>query len=994
MRTMVAMAMIATAIAASRWDGPERDLALTARGCSARFDGRTGALLGVSDARSAIPLLRGGASGLWQARLRDGTVIRARDCGASDGAHSVQAIRMSASSARFRFKGPDVSVDVQAAIRNASLDLSATVRPIRADLVGFEIPARLTFDARRVRRFVSPSDGNLSVGVAFERGFFMPQSAESPSSWEPRVVGPSAYLRIYGVPLDQRADLDPPVPLNVTDAGRQWLGDAANRIDGSRAVVNRPPGQSSALITLVGSPNGAWLSALGLGRGKVWRIGGGTGPTEAPLVKEALTQVIRRLAGQADGQHRRIGVLSLDRGPEHGGWSAVGNGEWLRSLAGVGEVTPIRSRAEMADALRSGPFAAILNPYGEWCPTLPDATMNATADAIAAYVRNGGNWLETGGYPLFYALEPVRHYRYGGRYPAMFADFMHLDSDTGSASVYRVQPLNPTPWSAASDPSRMFVPGEIGCGSDEAGAYLDRSYAPLVAAGGQWQTPITRIAIGRTAERSIEEYCAANGIVRKPADKMKPALLDRLRRSVLLYCGGSAASVLSAIETLPRPILIHSADYLRGGFDKEYPDHLPPREAFGTLDDLKRIGARCRELGLLWMPYTNPTWWCDNPRGPTFRQAGEGALLRGLDGKPVYERYGPNDGWTITFWHPDVRRANRETVRQFTRDVPVDILFQDQCGARTWRYDTNAASPSGHAYIEGLLSMIAEDSRDVPLSTESGWDRVAQYESQLCGMTWALVPTEHAPEWRRLMRDTIPPHLWKVYPLAQRIAHDKAGMQHHDLGQFVTNDEALAWTLALGFGMSYRAHADALRPGTPAMEWLQWLDRLQKAVCAKYFGAGVRSFRHVRPDAETSGRDDGIVEAQYGSVTVAANLGPSPRSVRGHLLAPYGFMAAGPGVRAARLNAVGTRRFDGSACAFVAAMRPSGNAADVWFYGPGGRTVACELPVTANGAAALQVEGAPPQHTVIRNGVCQVSVPSDPGRPGDRLIHVLVTWKR
>ena len=32
-------------------------------------------------------------------------------------------------------------------------------------------------------------------------------------------------------------------------------------------------------------------------------------------------------------------------------------------------------------------------------------------------------------------------------------------------------------------------------------------------------------------------------------------------------------------------------------------------------------------------------------------------------------------------------------------------------------------------------------------------------------------------------------------------------MVHHDLGQFVTDDEVLAWTLGLGYGLSYWVNA-------------------------------------------------------------------------------------------------------------------------------------------------------------------------------------------
>ncbi|NLI00807.1 MAG: hypothetical protein GX446_15100 [Chthonomonadales bacterium] len=991
MRMLFAVAAIVVSTGGREPSDP-RNITLRSPGCFVEFDGRSGAILAIAQAGRKQALLWSGPEGLWRARLRDGSTVVSSSYGGADSTRTMRVRSSRADAATLAFTGPDLDVTVEARVRDAALDLSATVRPKRADLIALELPAQLRFDAGRVRRFIAPADGNQSVGVEFNRRFFMPQSADNPGSWEPKVVGPRGYARLYPPALDQRADLDPPVPLHVTDEGRAWLGDASERIEQAQAVVNRPPKQAPNLTTLAASANGAWLSAAAIGEGRLWRIGGAVGPQEAPLVRAALEKVIRRLLGEAPPARRRVCLLAMQRAPDRGGWSGLSVQEWERMLAGMGELVTVANPTQMAEVLRSDRCAVIVNPYGEWCPALPDSDMDATVDAIAAYVRRGGNWIETGGYPFFYALQPVRHYRYGGRYPAMFADFMHLDSETGSASVYRVQPLNAEPWSGAAHLDRIFVPGELACGSDERGGFLERSYAPLAPAGSVWRSPITRIVLGRSAERSLSEYCIANGITRTLAQKMKPDLLARFRQSVLLYYAGNASAQLAGLDMLPRPTLIHFADYLKGGFDKEYPDHLPPSPGYGTLEDLQKVARRCRELGLLWMPYTNPTWWCDNPRGPTFVRAGEAPLVRGLDGKPIYERYGPNDGWTICFWHPEVRRANRETVRQFTRDVPVDILFQDQCGARSWHYDTNPASPTGHAYIEGLLSMVAEDSRQVSLSTESGWDRVAQFESQLCGMTWALVPTEYAPEWRRLMRDTFPPETWTVYPLAQRIAHDKAAMAHHDLGQFVTNDEALSWTLALGFGLSYRAHADALRAGTPQMEWLRWLDRIQKTVCARYVGAGLRSFRHERPAQSTDTPDDGIIEAQYGNVQIIGNLGPSVRTVKGKTLAPHGFFASGPGLAAGRLSAMGGMRFEGAPCAFVASLRPSGKAADVWFYGPAGRTVAAYLPAKIGGKVSVRV-GDRTERAAVSEGVIRVPLPADDRSKEPRLAHAVVTWR-
>src|SRR5438105_2676287 len=141
-----------------------------------------------------------------------------------------------------------------------------------------------------------------------------------------------------------------------------------------------------------------------------------------------------------------------------------------------------------------------------------------------------------------------------------------------------------------------------------------------------------------------------------------------------------------------------------------------------------------------------------------------------------------------------------------------------------------------------MISMVAEDSGTKPLSTENGWDRIVNYESQLCGQTWGIVPTEGAPSWRTFLKDRFTPATWDIFPVAQYIAHDKTSMLHHDLGQFVTDDEVLSWTLGLGYGLSYRVSTtDLSRRST--LEWLRWLDRLQKSVCAHYVGQPVLSFK-------------------------------------------------------------------------------------------------------------------------------------------------------
>ena len=229
-----------------------------------------------------------------------------------------------------------------------------------------------------------------------------------------------------------------------------------------------------------------------------------------------------------------------------------------------------------------------------------------------------------------------------------------------------------------------------------------------------------------------------------------------------------------------------------------------------------------------------------------------------------------------------MQAANRATLRQFRDEYKIDVLFQDQCSARGWQYDTNPASPTPCAYAEGLVSMVDEDSRKVPLSTEGGWDRVVNGESQLCGMTWSIVPTEYAPQWIRLMKQNYAPWTWELFPVAEYLAHDKTMMIHHDLGQFVTNRQVLAWTLGLGFSMSYTVYAPALEHNGPR-EWLRWLDRVQKSIAARYVGQPVATFHHDRGERPTIDNDGVIRES--GPVRLAANLGTKPRSEASHELA-------------------------------------------------------------------------------------------------------------
>jgi hypothetical protein len=303
------------------------------------------------------------------------------------------------------------------------------------------------------------------------------------------------------------------------------------------------------------------------------------------------------------------------------------------------------------------------------------------------------------------------------------------------------------------------------------------------------------------------------------------------------------------------------------------------------------------------------------------------------------------------------------------------VLFQDQCGARGWQYDTNPASPTPFAYSEGMVSMVAEDSGKKPLSTENGWDRIVNYESQLCGMTWSIVPTKNAPTWRTFLKERFGPQTWEIFPLAQYIAHDKAALVHHDLGQFVTDDEVLTWTLGLGYGLSYRTSASSLDK-VSSRQWLLWLDRLQKSVCARYVGEPVRAFAHDR-GVNSTFEDDGILQATYGPVEITANLNGHPMTSGGCELASHGFRGAAPGMVAGNLKSVGGVDMGEESVSFVT----EGNAArvELWVYSAGYRDVAVEIPAPMTGQVTLQMDGGSAVNANLQGRTLVLSLGRKPG---------------
>lgn len=937
-------------------------------------------------------LATGGDRGLWAAGFEGGGEITAAEFLAGPSA-SFTATRPAADRVRLHFSDALLSVTVEVIDRSDGVEFSAEVAPTAtsATVLELELPADLDFDPSLLQRFIAPNHSSDGVGMAFKPGFFEAQTEDNAAGWTPmpQADGGLGYRTLYGAGLVfESADL---VALDVTPDGAAWLGSTVEAAwDGSAAVVNRPPAAGQWDLLLVDSPKGPYFSGSrlggGPGAGYLLRIGGNVnGATAIDRSLDLVSAAVGHLAATPAGR-TKVAVLSMERGPVIGeSWpSEVRIDEWIErlgdALSGTGiEVATVSDYAEMTAAMADGDHLAMLNPYGESLPASLAGGIPGAVAAVEDFVHAGGHWFEVGGHPFFFALQPELHYSVELPYPPAFADFFQLETVHGNASLFGVQPVltDPSdPWT----PSNLFVPGNLSWGGDASGGRFSRSFVTHVAPGQSWTTPAVRLALGHEVSDTLGEYASANGIARGLDDKIpSSATRSRFKESLLLRVLGTAPELTSRIPELPSPSVLHFTQYLKGGFDKEYPDHLPVAPGFGTEAEFQIFLAEAAAADLLTMPYTNPTFWGVEPKGPTWTGIGnDDPLLRDLDGSLSYEEYFGEGGFTASPWHPQVRAANEKTIDLFNGDpenhhpsetsYQVDFFFQDQVGARTWAYDTNPASPTPYAYVHGLIALNAEDSTKLPVSTENGFDRLINFNAQFCGLAWGLAPTPGAPFWRRFLSDRYDPAIWEVFPLAQHLAHDKLAFTYNNLGASTATDETVAWALGLGYGMTYFFDHSRL-DDNGFTQWLAWIDRVQKSVAARYIGEGVAAFDH-QWGAVPGTADPGRIAASYGPVDLIANLGPGPRAESGRTLAPHGFVAEAPGMMAGHLMDPGGT----GPVRFVVEADGRGGG-EFWIHSVGDRTVQIELPGGISGSVVVEVDGAAPVAAEVAGGTVSVALP-------------------
>ena len=104
---------------------------------------------------------------------------------------------------------------------------------------------------------------------------------------------------------------------------------------------------------------------------------------------------------------------------------------------------------------------------------------------------------------------------------------------------------------------------------------LNRVY---VKAGDVAKLPPVRMSFGKDVIDSAQLFCRHNGVKKSLDEKLPKNIAKKFKDSLLIKVNArDLEETKRIVEFMPVPAVIHLSNYLLGGFDKQYPDHLPPR---------------------------------------------------------------------------------------------------------------------------------------------------------------------------------------------------------------------------------------------------------------------------------------------------------------------------------------------------------------------------------------------------------------------------------
>ena len=472
---------------------------------------------------------------------------------------------------------------------------------------------------------------------------------------------------------------------------------------------------------------------------------------------------------------------------------------------------------------------------------------------------------------------------YVSTYPApLFADYLAVSSHLGDFALY-------------SQHQDTIQPVSLGVVHDKANReqqqmYLKHTFHTDIREGERWQSPSVRIQVAKSAQESIGAYRRANKMDEYPSlrDKVGEQYESLAQAPLLKADSHSLYRQLKAgfadyrekiFEKLPSPAIFHVVAYWQGQFDQNYPDFWPPNTTYGSATEFAMMIEEAQESGFLVMPYTNPTWW--NEESPTLQNlppslTRDELLLQDKAREIETKSYGAREGVVTSPYVPFVQERVDKVIERLTSKIPSDLLFEDQIGARPWRFDYNPSSPRTTAYSEGWLAHTRLY-QDKNLMTEGGYDWLAETQVGFHGGLLLEQQKGNAERWWG-------EGTWQPYPLATMMARDKVFFYQHNLdSKTMTRDKAtLRWNLALGYMLSHNLSVNKYGGGL-TNPWLNLVSSFQKEVLSHYANELVVDFTYLSKDVTHTSFERFDVIANW-DAEQAFRIGP-------HTLSPGGVMS-------------------------------------------------------------------------------------------------------
>lgn len=460
-------------------------------------------------------------------------------------------------------------------------------------------------------------------------------------------------------------------------------------------------------------------------------------------------------------------------------------------------------------------------------------------------------------------------------WPGVFADFVSLAQDSGGFALYSIAP------------SGVIVPAHLGIVHDDytppgtsARMFLSHTFKAKLANGATWTTPIVRIRVGMSHVEAALAARQDTGIAAFADIGTKlGAQWDALRRAPLYKMDAEHVGLPfnqykhAVFPTIPYPGILHTVAYGPRGFDEDYPDFLPPSAQYGSTADMAQMFRDAQALGYVTMPYINPTWWDDE--SPTLTGLPSGVTLADIaaldeQGNARSEFYGAHFGYVMSPHAPFVQERIAQLITQMKQDIPSDLLYEDQVGARATVFDYNPAAPSPAAYSTAWLEHTRQH-QGALLTTEMGIDRMAETE---VGFHGSIALLQANGETHRWWGDA-----WRTFPLAPLLLRDKVLLYHAtEIKGSTIAKEMLAENLAFGYMLSFDFGALGARPDI--RPWLPVVGAFQSRVLASYAGDRMTGYTTLAPD---------VTRSDFTGATVIANRRTSQSyTYSGHTIAPGG----------------------------------------------------------------------------------------------------------